>query len=384
MEASVDPSPGVPIGCRSPRKRGPYSTPKHKHGSGTIPKECLIGTSTARGIADLVDVIRVGHVSGGVSTITLKSYSSGREKFQGATLDYVAMDEEPPYDIYAESLTRTNATKGIVFVTFTPLLGVSEVVRRFMYEQSPDRALIGMTVDDCDHYDEAMKQQIISSYQPHELEARVNGQPVMGSGRIFPISRASIECEHRSIPEHWARIGGMDFGWTHNFAAAEIVHDKDHDCVYVVRTFRQKESTPVMHAATLRAWGKNLRWSWPRDGRRQTLEGAGVPLKEQYAEQGLNMLWEHSCFEDGSVSVEAGLMDMLDRMKTGRFKVFRDLNDFWDEFNLYHRKEGVVFAEHDDLLCAVRYALMSLRFAQTKSAASGWNCELKYPDHVYA
>ena len=22
-------SPGVPIGCRSPRKRGPYSTPKH-------------------------------------------------------------------------------------------------------------------------------------------------------------------------------------------------------------------------------------------------------------------------------------------------------------------------------------------------------------------
>ena len=29
MEASVTLSPGVPIGCRSPRKRGPYSTPKH-------------------------------------------------------------------------------------------------------------------------------------------------------------------------------------------------------------------------------------------------------------------------------------------------------------------------------------------------------------------
>ena len=36
MEASVDPSPGVPIGCRSPRKRGPYSTPKHKQGA-TVP-----------------------------------------------------------------------------------------------------------------------------------------------------------------------------------------------------------------------------------------------------------------------------------------------------------------------------------------------------------
>ena len=29
MEATVDPCPGVPIGCRSPRKRGPYSMPKH-------------------------------------------------------------------------------------------------------------------------------------------------------------------------------------------------------------------------------------------------------------------------------------------------------------------------------------------------------------------
>ncbi len=72
-------------------------------------------------------------------------------------------------------------------------------------------------------------------------------------------------------------------------------------------------------------------------------------------------------------------MDWLDRMKTGRFKVFRELNDFFEEFNLYHRKEGVVFAENDDLLCAVRYALMSLRYAQTKSAASGWNREIVYP-----
>ena len=32
MEATVDPCPGVPIGCRSPRKGGPYSMPKHKQG----------------------------------------------------------------------------------------------------------------------------------------------------------------------------------------------------------------------------------------------------------------------------------------------------------------------------------------------------------------
>jgi hypothetical protein len=171
----------------------------------------------------------------------------------------------------------------------------------------------------------------------------------------------------------------MDFGWTHNFAAAELTWDRDHDVVYLVRTYRIKEATPIMHAATLRVWGRDLRWAWPRDGRRATLEGAGIPLMQQYREQGLEMLWEHSQYEDGSVSVEAGLMQWLDRMKSGRFKVFRELNDFFEEFRLYHRREGKVFAESDDLLCAVRYALMMLRYARTSTSAANFNRPIQYP-----
>ena len=102
-------------------------------------------------------------------------------------------------------------------------------------------------------------------------------------------------------------------------------------------------------------WGK-LPWAWPRDGRRETLEGAGVALSKQYAEQGLDMLHEHAQFDDGSVSVEAGLMEMLTRMQTGRFKVFKHLNDWFEEFRLYHRKDGKVVKEGDDLMAATRYA----------------------------
>jgi hypothetical protein len=39
------------------------------------------------------------------------------------------------------------------------------------------------------------------------------------------------------------------------------------------------------------------------------------------------MLPIHAQFEDKSISVEAGIMDMLDRMQTGRFKVFKHLGD---------------------------------------------------------
>jgi phage terminase large subunit-like protein len=77
-------------------------------GTGAIPKDSIGELVSARGIPDLLDSIKVHHVSGGQSVIGLKSYLSGREKFQGETLDFVWFDEEPPADIYTEGLTRTN------------------------------------------------------------------------------------------------------------------------------------------------------------------------------------------------------------------------------------------------------------------------------------
>jgi hypothetical protein len=95
------------------------------------------------------------------------------------------------------------------------------------------------------------------------------------------------------------------------------------------------------------------------------LEGAGKPLADQYRAQGLEMLHEHAQFEDGTVSVEAGLQDMLIRMESGRFKVLKHLNDWFEEFRLYHRKDGRVHKEGDDLMSATRYAMMMLRYAET-------------------
>lgn len=101
-------------------------------GTGFIPKEAIEDTSPARGIADALDTVSVAHVSGGFSTLQFKSYERGREKWQGSALHVLWMDEEPPMDIYMEGLTRTNETKGIVYLTFTPLLGMSDVVMRFL------------------------------------------------------------------------------------------------------------------------------------------------------------------------------------------------------------------------------------------------------------
>jgi phage terminase large subunit-like protein len=358
-----------------------------QEGTGAIPKDAIAELVSARGIPDLLDTIRVNHVSGGVSIIGLKTYASGREKFQGETLDYVWLDEEPPMEIYTEALTRTNLGASPVWLTFTPLQGVSTVVKRFLHEKSDDRHKVVMTIDDVEHYSDVEKQKIIKSYPAHEAEARVKGIPVLGSGRVFPVPEETIACEHRDLPTHWPRIGGMDFGWDHPFAACELVWDRDADVIYVSRTYRVKETTPIIHAAALREWGKELRWAWPRDGNRETLEGAGIALAAQYRAQGLNLLHEFSHYVEGtgqkSVSVEAGLMDMLNRMQSGRFKVFKHLNDWWEEFRLYHRKDGKVVKEGDDLMAATRYAVMMLRHASTARSYHNFRRKLVYPKHGY-
>ena len=63
----------------------------------------------------------------------------------------------------------------------------------------------------------------------------------------------------------------------------------------------------------------------------------------------------------------------------GRFKVFAELNDWFEEFSMYHRKDGKVVKERDDLLCATRYGQMMLRFARTVRQTESFNRKIIYP-----
>ncbi|MDT8333005.1 terminase family protein [Roseomonas gilardii] len=231
------------------------------------------------------------------------------------------------------------------------------------------RAVITATIDDAEHYSPEQRAAIIASYPEHEREARTKGVPMLGSGRVFPVSEAQITCASLPIPEHWTQIGGLDFGWDHPFAAACLAWDRDADVLYVTKVYRQREATPVIHAAALRPWGDWLKWAWPHDGLQHD-KGSGDALAAQYKAQGLKVLPERATFEDGGSGVEAGLSEMLDRMQTGRWKVFDTCVEWFDEFRLYHRKDGKVVKERDDVLSASRYAMMMRRFATKKRSGS--------------
>lgn len=352
--------------------------PPGEWGTGSIPKHLLIDTKRASGgVPDCLDTITVRHISGGISRLTFKTYDQGRLRWQGETLHFVWNDEEPPLDLYIEGLTRTNATQGIVWTTFTPLLGMSDVVKRFLTDKQPGSAVTKMTIEDAEHYTPEQRKAIIASYPAHEREARAKGIPTLGSGRIFPVEEELIREQVVRIPAFWPRICGMDFGWDHPTAAVWMAWDRDTDTVHIYDTHRLKEALPAIHAMTMKAKGAWIPVAWPHDGLQHD-KGSGIALASQYRNHGVLMHKEKASHApdvkqgqkegEGGNGVEAGLMDMLERMMTGRLKVAAHLNDWWEEFRLYHRKDGKVVKEGDDIMSATRYGLMMLRHAKVQQA----------------
>jgi phage terminase large subunit-like protein len=347
-------------------------------GTGLIPKDLFVDKpSLARGVTDAYDTIQVRHVSGGISVARFKSYEQGRQKFQGESIDWGWPDEEPPEDVYAEFLTRTVATGGMMFMTFTPLKGRSSVVLRFLDEPSPDRAVTSMTIEDALHIPAAERKKIIDGYLPHEREARARGVPTLGSGRIFMAPEETIiEPALEYIPPMWAKLWGVDFGSDHPFGAVLILWDRDADVIHVHHCIRIANTLPLQHAAAMKPIGINVPVAWPNDG--NIRRDDGKPMADHYKRCGLKMLDSHATWPDGSVSTEAGILEMDEREHTGRLKYAAHLSDILEERRFYHRKDGKIVKLKDDLLSALRVAVMQKRSAKVvqlggRAAAAGNN-----------
>jgi len=340
-------------------------------GTGMIPKDLFVDKpSLARGITDAYDTIQVRHVSGGVSVARFKSYEQGRTKFQGESIDWGWADEEPPEDVYAELLTRTVATGGMCFMTFTPLKGRSSVVLRFLDEPDENRGVTSMTIDDALHIPAEERAKIISAFLPHEREARARGVPTLGSGRIFMTPEGIItEPPLEYIPEHWTKLWGIDFGIGHPFAAVLTLWDRDNDVIHVHHAYRVADALPIQHAFAMKQIGAAVPVAWPKDGADRE-KSSGEPLAAAYKKHDLKMLSDHATWPDGGLSTEAGILEMDERMKSGRFKVAAHLSEWFDEYRFYHRKDGLIVKMKDDLMSATRVAVMMKRFGRAVTLGS--------------
>lgn len=343
-------------------------------GTGSIPGNRILSIKkSVHGVAEQVETIFIRHKSGGISQIGFKTYDQGRIRWQGETLHYVWFDEEPDLDIYSEGKTRVQVRKGIVFLTFTPLKGMSEVVIRFLKERPPGTHVTNMTIYDCEHYTPMQREAIIAGYPEHEREARAMGVPMRGEGAVFPYSEGLIKEGIIQVPNYWPRLVGLDIGYDHPTAAVWGAWDRDLDIVHIYDTYRLKKETVLAHSNAIKMRGAWIPVAWPHDAHQHD-KGSGKVIAAQYKKEGVNMLRTHATHPpniqkgekegSGGTSFEAGIEEMKNRFQTGRLKVASHLEDWFEEYRMYHRDKGLVVKEHDDLLSATRILIMMLRFAR--------------------
>ena len=344
-------------------------------GTGAIPKENIVKTTRKAGVPDAFMAVTVKHVSGGTSTVQFMANEQGPDAFMGRRYDGAWCDEEPSKDVWSQVLRCFfSMPHYTILTTFTPEEGMTELTDNFLNNLQKGQAVVRATWDDAPHMTEERKASFLAQLPQHERDMRSKGIPMMGSGLVFPIKEEEIVIEPVQIPRHWRRICGVDFGIDHPFAAAWLAYDPDADTVHLYDNYRITGSTPPVHASAIKMKGQWIPIAWPHDGLQRD-KGSGVPLAEIYRDQEkLSFLKEKFSNPpspgqkegQGGNGVEVGIIEMWQRMETGRFKVHSSCQYFLEEFRQYHRKDGKIVPLKDDVISACRYAIMSLRWSITQ------------------
>jgi len=326
-------------------------------GSGTVPHHLIADTTTARGLPGAIETAYVKHTSGGTSVLSFKSYEQGRSSFEGTAKHVVWCDEEPPQDVYTELMYRTITTKGIVIVTFTPLQGMSDVVRGYLEPESDVahqmQTFVQAGWEDVPHLDADEQKALLATTPLYQIAARTKGEPALGSGAIYPIAESDVIVPTAPIPDEWPKAYGMDVGWNRTAVVWGAINPAS-GVVTLYDEHYQAQGEPASHAAAVRARG-----DWMRGVIDPASLGSsqidGRQLMEVYAKMGLHL--------DPAVNaVEAGLTEVWNLLVSGRLKVQAHLHNWRSEFRKYHRDDkGRIVKAHDHLMDATRYLIVSGR-----------------------
>lgn len=342
---------------------GPVKEP----GTGLIPRDTIVSKSAKQGVPDAIDTLYVRHVSGGVSQIIFKSYDQKRISFQGTEQDIIWLDEEPPLDIYTECLLRTMTNNGMLMLTFTPLMGLSDTVMAFLPGGKLDEKAEGSkfvvmaTWDDAPHLTEDVKKELWKSIPEFQRDARSKGIPQLGAGAIYPVPESEFVIDPIEIPKHWPRAYGMDVGWNRT-AVIWLAHDRETDTIYFYSEHYRGQAEPSIHADAIKARGAWIPGVIDPAARGRSQKD-GLQLLQSYKDLGLDV-------EPAFNGVESGLYEIWQRLSSGRLKVFRNCANWIAEYRLYRRDEkGQVVKGFDHAQDGGRYGVMSgLERAKVKPA----------------
>ena len=361
-------------------------------GSGYIPRDSVEEKRIAKmsgGIPNQIDYFEVKHrnqdgVHDGWSKCFVFSYSTGWQRLQGYTLHWIGIDEEPPFGVYDEFSARLNATNGYMDLSLTPLQGETELYLMFEEDDGSNRTLINYDIMDTDHMTDADRERLIKKYLDHPLaEARLHGRPVRGEGLVYRTPDSLLSTPDFAIPDHWKKIIGLDFPHgTGYFAAVKIAINPEDDVAYLVSEYKEKDRETPIYAERVRLMGGlSVPVSWPHDGARTITDGSTIASK--YRDYGINMLSScaHLVTMEGkkTFAVMTIIEEVIDRMQSGRFRVFDSCLGWFKEKRRYKHDAGRIAKKQDDhLIDAMHKAVMMLRYADSEEG--GYQLPARMPE----
>ncbi|QZI80502.1 terminase large subunit [Escherichia phage vB_EcoP-CHD5UKE1] len=351
-------------------------------GTGVIPRDAIVIDTIERD-GNKLQIVQIKHQNergefDGLSTLEFRSTQQGEHTLMGATVDYIWLDEEDPYEsmaIFAQCVTRTLTTKGLVTITATPENGLTELVDKFMKGEGDEStgslyfqnaSWWDAHVDLGGHITDQDIKDMTEGIPAWQLEMRSKGMPLLGSGLIYDVSDDTIKCEPFEIPDTWKRVCAIDIGIDHPTAAVWTAYDANTDTIYVYDSYKEGGFTPVYHAPAINGRGQWIPVILPHDA--DNIEkGSGSSVAQFYKNAGVNVQSEtfyNKIGMDGKKNffVEPGITDIRERMMSGRFKIFNTAANakLFEEKARYHRKVGKIIKEHDDLMDAMRYSACSV------------------------
>jgi hypothetical protein len=227
------------------------------------------------------------------------------------------------------------------------------------------------------HISEARREELGAGYSDAERETRLEGTPQLGAGPVFPLELLPtlVKSFNPDALPSWARwCVGIDFGFDHPFAAVLIAWTHDIQQLWVIDSFRMERSSALYYVQRIHSMTRGLRVpiAYPHDGHVHD-KGSGLPLAGQYKNFGAAMMATHATNHGTKhFNIDPALEEMREMMFAGKLIIAPHNHELLDELRNYHRNQDFkLVKQRDDLVRALRYAIMMRRSGKPRSEIDG-------------
>ena len=351
----------------------------YKLGSGSVPRE-KIDAKSIRADGQNVLAIEIWHVSGGKSKLYFSNYTQQVRHLQGFELDLVLLDEQPPDEIFSELVVRTAAREGQVICSFTPLKGLSGLVRKF-WDNIEGYCHVRVTWDDVpfvnewgeDFFSQKEREQLERDFMPWERDCRMKGIPLVGKGVVFPLLEwpiyKAVDEDLRSN-EKMERLISFDLGIKNDPTVISFFfRDPIEEVIYLHRqiTIPAGETPDEYVHYLLDRESRGIPIALPHDA---TLAGR-YTLTEQSVREVFEDTYNLNCIpgailnppnDQGKVTNHKayGINIMRLGMERGTFRINESCKAFLDECRNYAIDDAGRFSDPDDHIDSARIGLLAL------------------------